>query len=325
MITKSKDELISRLTRAGLIFSQFQLVNEGDYEVYDADWNYKDVPHLNALHRLVNCFPTSIEEQVITTINFQEVLGLTIPLVVVNYHSGTDRQTYYTSFLGLLLIIETTWESIGEIRTRVTTSYAIGSKWFLRWAHPIVKRLISRNYAVLMSEDIPMRTRRGQLRRWGYGFRTDGRPHTFTSTLHILDENMVMKQELHPPASVRLSFAELAAIKEKDLLTTESDHWGLRFSVRENHLNIYPRLCPHEGACLDVEPITKEAVRCPWHGRMLRPLASLPLPLAAEIAPIDLRYHRLVFSADGLEIQFKDTPMASHVDPHELAPTLDLF
>jgi hypothetical protein len=325
MITKSKDELVSRLTRAGLIFSQFQLVSVGDYEIFDADWNYKDVPHLNALHKLVNCFPTSIEDQVITTINFQEVLGLTIPLVVVNYHSGVDRQTYYTSFLGLLLIIETSWESVGEIKTRVTTKYAVGSKWFLRWAHPIVRWLITRNYRQLMSEDIPMRDRRGQLRRWGYGFRTDGKPHTFTSTLHILDENMVMKQELHPPPTVRLTRAELDAIERKDLLTTESDHWGLRFSVRENQLHVYPRLCPHEGACLDVEPITRDAVRCPWHGRMLRPLCSIPLPLPAELPPIDLRYHRLLLDSNGLEIQFKDTPIAARVDPHELAPTLEFF
>lgn len=324
MITKSKDELIGKLTAAGFVFSQFRLVNEGDYETYDADWNYKDIPHLNILHKLVNGFPTSIEEHVITSVNLQKVMGVVLPMVVVNYHSGKNRQTYYTSFLSLLLIVETTWESIGEIRTRVVTTYAIGSKWYMKLLHPIVRRLITRNYENLMSEDIPMRSRRGQLRKWGYGFRTDGPPHTFISTLHILDENMVTKVDLQPPPPIRLGLEELAKVAQEDILTTRSDHWGLRLSARDGQLLVFPRLCPHEGACLDRQEISTNSVRCPWHGRVLRPLASLPLPWPADSDPVDLRYHRLIPDGNGLGIEFKDTPLAARIDPNEQAADIDL-
>ena len=324
MITKSKDELITKLSASGFVFSQFELVNEGDYAPYDADWNYKDIPHLNILHKLVNGFPTSIEEQVITSVNLQKVMGVTLPMVVVNYHSGSNRQTYYTSFLGLLLIVETTWQSLGEIRTRVVTTYAIGSKGYLRFLHPLVRRLITRNYENLMSEDIPMRTRRGQLRRWGYGFRTDGPPHTFTSTLHILDENMVVKKEMQPPASIFLSQEQLARADREDVLTTQSDHWGLRLLSREGQLHVFPRLCPHEGACLDRQALTQATMRCPWHGRVLRPLTTLPWPWKQALPPVDLRYHVLKPEVDGLRIDFKDTPLAAHVDPHEQVAEIDL-
>jgi hypothetical protein len=324
MITKSKDELKGKLAKAGFVFSQFSLINEGDYAPYDADWNYKDIPHLNILHKQVNGYPASIEDQVITSINLQKVLGVVIPMVVVNYHSGKDRQTYFTSFLGLLLIVETTWESIGEVQTRVTTTYAIGSRWYLKWVHPIVRRLITRNYADLMREDIPMRTRRGQLRKWGYGFRTDGPPHSFTVTLHILDENMVFKSELRPPPPLLVSLEQIESARSKDVLTTQSDHWGLRLSVQDNAFLIFPRLCPHEGACLDAQTIENTAVKCPWHGRVLKSIASIPLPWAPDGAPIDLRYHRLTPQRDGLQIEFKDTPMAAKADPTEQIAEIDL-
>ena len=324
MITKSQDELVAKLTTAGFVFSRFRLVNEGDYAPYDADWNYKDIPHLNILHKLVNGFPASIEDGVITSVNLQKVLGFVLPMVVANYHSGKNRQTYFTSFLNFLLVVETTWESIGEIRTRVVTTYAIGSKWYLKFFHPVIQKLITRNYADLMSEDIPMRTRRGQLRKWGYGFRTDGLPHSFITTLHILDENMVYKSELHPPPPIHLSLEQLDGARHDDLLTTQSDHWGLRLRTERATLHIFPRLCPHEGACLDTQTITDTTVKCPWHGRVLRPLASIPIPWPAETASIELRHHRLKLKADGLEIEFKDTPLAAKVDPHEQIAAIDL-
>src|SRR5471032_2646839 len=102
MITKSKDELIAKLKPAGFSFSEFRLVSEGHYETYDADWNYKDIPHLNILHKLVNSYPSSIDDNIITSVNLQSVLGFVLPMIVVNYHSGKNRQTYYTSFLNLL-------------------------------------------------------------------------------------------------------------------------------------------------------------------------------------------------------------------------------
>ena len=324
MITKSKDELMARLQPAGFSFSQFQQISEGRYEPYDADWNYKDIPHLNALHKLVNGYPSSIDDDLVTSINLQNVLGFVLPMIVVNYHSGKNRQTYYTSFLNLLLIIETTWSSLGVNRTRVVTNYAIGSRWYLKFLHPIVRRLIIRNYRQLMSEDLPMRERRGALRDWGYAFRTDGPVHSFAATLHILEENMVIKEDLQPPAPLELSFAELDVARTRDVFTTRSDHWGLRLRILDGVLQVFPRMCPHEGACLDTETIEGATVKCPWHGRILRPLASMAYPWSAEATPLDLRHHRLVPAAGGLRIEFKNTPLAQKAEATEQAAQLTL-
>jgi len=324
MITKSKDELIAKLKPAGFGFSEFQLVSEGHYETYDADWNYKDIPHLNALHKLVNSYPSSIDDHIVTSVNLQSVLGFVLPMIVVNYHSGKNRQTYYTSFLNLMLIVETEWTSLGVNETRVTTRYAIGSRWYLKFLHPIVRRLITKNYRQLMSEDLPMRERRGRLRDWGYAYRTDGPVHSFEITLHILEENMVTKAELEPPPALHLSPAELDAARAGDVFTTRSDHWGLRLRIEGGRLQVFPRMCPHEGACLDTEPVDSATLKCPWHGRLLRPLATIPYPWPAEAAPVELRHHRLVPSAAGLEIEFKNSPLAAKADPTEQAAALNI-
>ena len=324
MITKSKDELVARLGAAGFSFSQFQLVSEGPYETYDADWNYKDIPHLNALHKLVNSYPSSIADDIVTSVNLQTVAGLVLPMIVVNYHSGKDRQTYYTSFLNLLLIVETQWRSLGPNRTRVETSYAIGSRWYLKFLHPLVRRLITKNYRQLMSEDLPMRDRRGLLRDWGYAYRTDGPPHSFAATLQIMEENMVVKRAMPVPAPEIVTTAQLEGARARDFFTTRSDHWGLRLRIDDGHLQIYPRMCPHEGACLDDQPIERGTVRCPWHARLLRPLATLPWPFTAPTAPVELRHHRLVPSADGLGIEYRDAPLAEKAEPTDQAPALTL-
>jgi hypothetical protein len=326
MITKSMAELIARLQPVGFGFTQFQLVSEGRYETYDADWNYKDIPHLNALHKLVNSYPSSIDDAIITSVNLQSVAGMVLPMIVVNYHSGPNRQTYYTSFLNLLLIVETSWRSVGPNQTRVETNYAIGSRWYLRFLHPIVRRLITKNYHQLMSEDLPMRARRGALRDWGYGFRTDGPTHSFESTLHILEENMVVKKELLPPEPHVVNTADLEAARAADLFLTRSDHWGLRLRIDDAGLHVYPRMCPHEGACLDDQPIERNLVKCPWHGRLLRPLTTLSYPFRPDAAAVELRYHRLVpMPADGsLRIEFKDAPLAAKADPNEQAPAMTL-
>ena len=204
------------------------------------------------------------------------------------------------------------------------TNYAIGSRWYLRFLHPVVQRLITKNYRQLMSEDLPMRERRGDLREWGYAYRTDGPPHSFAATLHILEENMVVKRDMATPAPETIATAQLESARTHDLFTTRSDHWGLRLRVADNTLQVFARMCPHEGACLDDQPIERNTVKCPWHGRLLRPLATMAYPFATGAAPVELRHHRLIPSAAGLTIEFQDVPLADKADPTEQAPALTL-
>ena len=135
---------------------------------------------------------------------------------------------------------------------------------------------------------------------------------------------MVVKRELAPPEPHLVPTRELAQAETADLFVTRSDHWGLRLRVEGAALQVYPRMCPHEGACLDEQPVERSLVKCPWHGRMLRPLATLAYPLTVGAAPVELRHHRLVPTAEGLRIEFKDSPLAEKAEPSEQAPALTI-
>ena len=81
-----------------------------------------------------------------------------------------------------------------------------------------------------------------------------------------------------------------------------SDHRGLQVVLQADHLEIYPRLCPHEGACLDiVGALPKAHIQCPWHGRTFPPIVSLRY----VDAPTTVRgpLHRFVLTDSELRIE----------------------
>ncbi|MGB7219217.1 MAG: Rieske 2Fe-2S domain-containing protein [Vicinamibacterales bacterium] len=278
----SKDQIAARLrSEGGLVFSEFTLVHEGDYDVSDADWNYKDVPHLHHVHELAEAIPVVVGDDMIATINLQKALGLWFPLSLMNFESGENSQTYYTTWLFYVLIIQSVYEPIDARRTRVSTTYCVGSPPLLRWTFPIIRRVLSKNYENLMSTDIPMRERRGRLRSWGYQFHVDGGRHSFVKTMDITKPHVIPPATSAPAGPNRLVIDD-ALPKDGEYLIGRDDHLGLRVVRSGGQLALFPRMCPHEGASLDGQPCSSGKIRCPWHGRIFEPIGRFDLSHAGE-------------------------------------------
>ena len=90
----SADVLLRQLRKAGYTIDTFSVSNTGDYALADADWNYKDIPHLNVVHTKVRAIVGTLDEDLITTVNLQKVGGIPFPLIVVNYATSEQSQTY---------------------------------------------------------------------------------------------------------------------------------------------------------------------------------------------------------------------------------------
>jgi hypothetical protein len=122
-LTSSIDKITKELTREGLTFKEFSFVQEGNYTPSDADWNYKDVPHLHHIHKLVEAVITNVSDDYIATINVQKVFGIKVPLPVFNYAINKNRQLYYTSLLFYTLIIESVPSQLtdGSFRSPIPT------------------------------------------------------------------------------------------------------------------------------------------------------------------------------------------------------------
>ena len=301
---RSREQLIVQLKGQGLCFSSFSMEHEGHYAVADAEWNYKDVPHLHCVHELVEAVIANAERREIATINLQKALGVKVPMAVFNYSFDERTQIYYTTFLFFVLVVETTYDTIASGKTKVVTTYSIGAPSVLRFLFPVLRWIIKRNYKNLMSADIPMRERRGQLRSWGYAFKRPAEGYGFEQTMNLLCANVIVPKVLPPFAPVQLGIEEGQGLQQEWLIGRD-DHLGLRVVRNEQKLSIYGRMCPHEGASLDAHPCVKERITCPWHGRVFTPLAELNL-LNQKSQSALTDFHEIVLEKNTLYIRIKD-------------------
>ena len=265
----SKDNLVSQLTGEGFRFCHFTMISEGDYSADDADWNYKDTPHLHQIHALAESHPALVGHDLNCTINLQRILGMWFPIALVNFEFAKNRQVYYTTLLFFVLVIETKIEPRGPISCAVHTNYSIGAPRWIFFLTPLLRKLVVRNYHVLMSEDIPMRNRRGQLRKLGYSFRKKGETYSFANSRLIMQENLL------PPSGasnvIRADYVELLQGK-REAFAGDEGLLGFRLVRIADEVVLYPRACPHEGASLDKSDCTGGSVKCRWHGRNIAPI-----------------------------------------------------
>lgn len=262
------------LNRRGLRFRSFSLSSQGEWTTEDADWNYKDVPHLNQVHTLAKTVPAAIGDEVIVTINIQKVAGVSLPIALANYVASDGTQVYYTTLLSFILVVETRINPIDEHATLVETTYHVGGPPSLMWAFPILRRLLTANYNVLMSEDLPMREQRGRLRRVGYRFKSDGRPRTFAETTDLTTENVI-----YPTPNFSMSTTlDIEDLGPNSNTVVGEGPGGIRL-VRGpgTQVLVYQRVCGHEGASLDDAKLSGDCLVCPWHAKRVKPLATIDL------------------------------------------------
>jgi nitrite reductase/ring-hydroxylating ferredoxin subunit len=274
---RSKESIKSELEAAGLVFDEFSISVEGPYTTSDADWNYKDVPHLSYMHPGVQPVLGIVEDRAMITINLQKLFGLWLPMAVVNYQPNGRPQTYFTTWFFFVLIVTTAYEQLEPLRCRVTSHYAVGGPWLLSWFLPIIRFVLKRNNTWLMEGDIPMRTRRGELRARGYTFshRTD-EPYTFAETMDIGRSNVSPPPGSNPSSGATIDLVSQLS-HDGQYLFGDNGHLGLRLLRQGDRLMVFPRMCPHEGACLDDRPCNNGRIKCEWHGRVFAPLAEFNL------------------------------------------------
>ena len=268
------DGLVRQLESNGYTVCTFSVSSTGAYALADADWNYKDVPHLNVIHTQVRALLGTVDDQVITTINLQKILGMAWPLTLVNYASSDTAQTYFTSLGPFVLVVHTQYDALGPNETKVTTTYNVGATGLMRLAFPFIRRVLTKNYKQLMLEDLPMRERRGELRARGFRFRSDGRSRTFPETMNLLVSNVVPPERTR----VRTETVRLDELAQRgSVFVGPDDDRGVRLVKQDDELLVMPRFCDHEGAGLDCAVVKNGRLSCPWHGKNILPLARIAL------------------------------------------------
>lgn len=298
----SRHEFVKKLEGEGLKFSELVLTTEGEFAADDSDWNYKDIPHLHFVHQLAEAYPALIGDDVICSINMQKILGVWFPVSLVNYEYAKYQQIYYTTLFFFALIIETNTNEYAPLKTRVTTTYSIGAPKWLFWAIPIIKKLIRHNYKDLMSTDVPMRARRGELRKLGYQFHKKGDRYSFIETVDVSGTNI--SPPPNQPTVIECDYVTLLAASN-DVLVGDKGLLGFRLLRQGDDVTVFPRTCPHEGASVEREDCSSGAVRCPWHGRRLTSIAKFKWQ---QDAAVSTSMYRVKVSGHKLTVEYIGQP-----------------
>ena len=294
----SVDSMVSRLMKEGLCFTFSVQQTAGDYDSADAEWNYKDVPHLTEVHQNVEGMSVLVSNEISSGIFLQKIGPMRIPLSTSVYSSGTDSVSYFTCFGPFVLLISSKWETINKITT-VVTRYHLGSSKLFRPLHFLVHRSLKNNYEILMKADIPMRTRRGGLRSFGYIFLNDQAGYGFLETMNVHSVGVKV-----PSSLPHFDFVtEVKAIPEGSKLIGDSGGQGVRIVRHLNKLQVFPRICLHEGASLDDAKINDDCLSCPWHGKRIKPIFEIDLQSPSksyESSGIKLTINDQVMRIEGL-------------------------
>ena len=307
-IKPSFETLIQKFKNHGFHFTQFMNECEDSCLPVDAEWNLKDIAHVPFMHHHAIREFTYIGNNVYNTLDIQKVMGITIPQSTIFYSCVEDNKTitHTTLFFGVILI-ETSFQPIGELKTRTIARYAIGSKFILgRLLHPIIKFGVIRNWKRFNEDDRPVRSRKGALRQKGYTFDTQS-PVDHLKTIDTSKNGIFILKEgskSHQPKERRK--LTLSKNMNKNILVGEDDHLGLQIKITPKVIRIFPRLCPHQGGSLDNCDLNVLSIACPWHGRKFTALCSIRHN--GKQQTYSGPYHKVTYESDVLEIIFEASP-----------------
>ncbi len=150
-----------------------------------------------------------------------------------------------------------------------------------------------------MNVDVPMRVRRGELRSRGYIFLNDESGYGFLETINLQVLGVKVPTTL-------LDFKvemEISDLPQGTTLLGENDSRGIRIIREENQFRVFPRICLHAGALLDDAKIEDNCVRCPWHGKRIKPIFDFNLDSQTksyESSGIKLTIEKQVLRFEGL-------------------------
>jgi len=268
---KNIKSLLKSLQKSGLDFKSFQLISSGEFDPEDVDWNFKDTLHPEFVHDLFSTIPLYQTDYSITSINTLKILFFHTKYIGFQFDSGPNEMTYLTKIGPFFIVVNTEFYKNGASKTDVITTYRVFSNKLFLTIFPFVKWAITKNYKNLMIDDMQMRKRKGELRKLGISFAKKNERYTFAETSKLNKKNCVYTLSIfNRSRSSKVLITKKDGTSVVEFLTGISDPWGLRGVIVNNKLALYPRMCDHEGACLDNAILNKNIMSCPWHGKKLK-------------------------------------------------------
>lgn len=240
----SVDSMLNGLAEQGMCFTSSEQRTTGEYDSADAEWNYKDVPHLKEAHENAEAINGALSKSSASSIFIQKVGPIRVPLSVCVYSPSPSSISYFTSIGPFVLVVSSSWKTL-LTSTTVITRYHLGSTRFFKPLHFIIHKVLERNYKILMNVDIPMRVRRGELRSRGYIFLNDESGYGFLETINL----QVLGVKVPTTLPIFRWEIEVSDVPQGTTFVGENDSRGIRIIREEDQLQVFPVFVYTQGHC----------------------------------------------------------------------------
>lgn len=227
--------------------------------INDLEWNFFDEPHRQYVHNTYDDMYKVIAGKYFS-VNIVKWKNLPIFFQVANAKI-TDGLLYQSmNVLGILCVhqvVRLTQQEPHNVMIQV--DWWTASHWIFKWLHrPFNKKLMFLQRKQDLEDNVAIRGRRLDLRLRGFAFATDKPDFINSNTL----TNKV-KLPL-PDEPIVISLRDYA---KNEVHRFKSEAIELLFKLVDDGVEVWPGICPHEGAQLDKSHLCKEVAVCPWHGR----------------------------------------------------------
>ncbi len=283
---KIEEALLRLIPRAHISKGHFTYPSRA--ELRDLVWNHMDQNHRPHIHRTYG-------EAARLFIDPHASFSLTRygrwPVAIPVFDGYFRENGFYQVMVlfGLIVVVNIIECNKVDDGTAMDVGWVVASHRWLRFLHPLLSRRFQRLNDVQNREDDPMRDQRVALRAANYRFATDAP--------NFLNSNVVANNVEFPAFPGHHSIA-LKDLPEAELYRAEVGDRAFILRRSGQQLEVWPGICPHEGAELGAGDVTGKLVRCPWHG-----LEFGPRRFGPDAGKAVLCGALLEFSGDALTIR----------------------
>jgi len=287
---KSFQNLKLLFKKKGYKFREFDVSFVGNYAPEDADWNYKDVKHLNIAHKTVHGIQAIMTDDVMCNINLQKIpfIGLEIPMPLIQYDASKNNAIYISALGPYIIIVNSLFEEFKNNQTKITTKFSIGSKGIFKILNPLIEYLLKKNNELLMQDDLPMRNRRGELRKNNHLFYKKTDNYSFEFSENIERSNVYLDK--NKKNFIDIEKKKIFEAKDGDIIGEKNGILSFLVTIdSKGKKTIWPSTCSHEGASLSKSCSIENYLICPWHNRKVNSLiiienANIQVKLSIDYA-----------------------------------------
>ncbi len=225
-------------------------------ELRDLAWNHMDQNHRPYIHRTYGDAMRIFVQQ-------QAAFSLTRfgrwPVVIPVFDGYFREQGFYQFVVvfGIFVIAIIMENKVVENGTEIDIAWAIASHRWLRFLHPLLNRQLTNVNNIQNREDDPIRDRRVAMRAEGYRFLTD--------EPNFVNSNRMENNTVYPPLQAAASIST-ADLPENRTVRIDIDRRAFVLRRSNRGIEVWPGVCPHEGAEISADHLQGNTVKCPWHG-----------------------------------------------------------